>query len=110
MRGITIQADKTRMLRFSINAMIEYKQARGEEIMSALARMNDGVDFEFIRYMFYLGLKHEDKELTEEKTGEILDILFEEHGIEYVAELLGDAISKAFGIKETPGQSHSKNK
>ena len=54
-----------------------------------------------------LGLKHEDKELTEEKTGEILDILFEEHGIEYVAELLGDAISKAFGIKETPGQSHS---
>ena len=28
MRGIAIQADKTRMLRFSINAMIEYKQAR----------------------------------------------------------------------------------
>ena len=97
------------MLRFSINAMIEYKHARGEEITSALARMNDGVDFEFIRYMFYLGLKHEDKELTEEKTGEILDILFEEHGMEYVAEILGEAIAKAFGVKEAPGVSHSKN-
>ena len=52
MRGIAIQADKTRMLRFSINAMIEYKHARGEEITTALARMNDGVDFEFIRYLF----------------------------------------------------------
>ena len=110
MRGITIQADKTRMLRFSINAMIEYKQARGEEIMTALARMNDGIDFEFLRYMYFLGLKHEDKELTEEKTGEIMDVLLEEKGIEYVAEILSEAITKAFGIKETPGQSHSKNK
>ena len=110
MRGITIQADKTRTQRYSNKIMKEYKYARREEIKTSTAKMNDGVDFEFIRYMFYLGLKHEDKELTEEKTGEILDILFEEHGIEYVAELLGDAISKAFGIKETPGQSHSKNK
>ena len=110
MRGITIQADRTRMLRFSINAMIEYKQTKGEDIIKAFSRLENEFDFEFFRYLFYIGLKHEDKELTEEKTGEILDILFEEHGMEYVAELLGDAISKAFGIKETPGQSHSKNK
>lgn len=109
MRGITIQADRTRMLRFSINAMIEYKQVKGEDIMKAFGRMENELDFEFLRYMFYLGLKHEDRELTEEKVGDILDILLEENGIEYVAELLSEAITKAFGIKETPGASHSKN-
>lgn len=109
MRGITIQADRTRMLRFSINAMIEYKQTKGEDIMKALARLEKDFDFELFRYLFYIGLKHEDKELTEEKTGEILDILFEEHGMEYVAEILGEAIAKAFGVKEAPGVSHSKN-
>ena len=109
MRGITIQADKTRMLRFSINAMIEYKQTKGEDIMKALSRLENEFDFEFFRYLFYIGLKHEDKELTEEKRGEILDILFEEHGMEYVAEILGETIAKAFVVKEAPGVSHSKN-
>lgn len=109
MRGIAIQADRTRMLRFSINSMIEYKQTKGEDIMKAFAKMEKELDFEFLRYLFYLGLKHEDKELTEEATGEIMDILFEEYGIEHVANLLSEAITKAFGIKETPGVSHSKN-
>ena len=109
MKGITIIADKTRVLRFSINSMIEYKQTKGEDIMKAIARLDDGFDLEFLRYMFYLGLKWEDKELTEEQTGEVLDVLFEEKGIEYVAEILGEAFSKAFGIKETPGESHQKN-
>ena len=63
------------MLRFSINAMIEYKQTKGEDIIKAFSRLENEFDFEFFRYLFYIGLKHEDKELTEEKTGEILDIL-----------------------------------
>ena len=29
--------------------------------------------------------------------------------MEYVAEILGEAIAKAFGVKEAPGVSHSKN-
>lgn len=107
--GITIQADKTRMLRFNINAMIEYKKMRGEDIIKAFSRLEKEFDFEFIRFMFYLGLKHEDKDLTEEKTGEILDILCQEKGLEYVAEILTEAITKAFGIKETPAKSIQKN-
>lgn len=110
MKGITIQADKIRMLRFSINNMIEYKRAKGEDIMKAFARLENDFDFEFLRYMYYLGLKHEDKELTEEKTGEILDIILEDKDFEYVVEVLSEGITKAFGIKETPGDSVSKNK
>ena len=109
MRGITIQADKTRMLRFSINAMIEYKQTKGEDIMKALARLEKDFDFELFRYLFYVGLKHEDKELTAELPGENIDILFVERRIAFVATILGDAIAKAFGVKEAPGVSHSKN-
>ena len=109
MKGITIVADKTRMLRFSINAMIEYKQTRKEDIVQSLGRLENELDFELIRYLFYLGLKHEDKELTEEKVGDVLDILLEENGIEYVANILGEALNKAFGIKETPGEAHLKN-
>lgn len=109
MKGITIQADRTRMLRFNINSMIEYKQAKGEDIMKAFSRMEKEIDFEFLRYLFYLGLKHEDKGLTEEATGEIMDIILEDKGIEYLANILAEAITKAFGIKETPGVSHAKN-
>lgn len=111
MKGTTIQADKTRMLRFSINTMIEYKKAKGEDITKALNKMGDNtIDFEFLRYMFYLGLKHEDKKLSEEKTGEILDVILEDKGMEYLVQNLAEALTKAFGIKETPGVSNQKKR
>ena len=57
MRGITIQADRTRMLRFSINAMIEYKQTKGEDIMKALSRLENEFDFEFFQILVLYRIK-----------------------------------------------------
>lgn len=106
MKGIIINADKTRMLRLNINRMAEYKKTRGEDITASLSKLQDSVDFELIRYIFYLGLKHEDKDLTEEGAGDILDILIENQGLEYVVSVLVEAITAALGIKDDLIQDH----
>ena len=103
MKGIDIKADKNRTLRYSINAMITFKKERGVDFATALTSLEDGLDFELLRYIFYLGLRWEDPELTEEKAGEIMDIIIEEQGIDGLSQILVDAINKALGVKEAQG-------
>ena len=105
----TVKLDKARNIVLGFKAMQEFKNITGKSLTKINFEDENLEVEEIVPVIYYAGLKHEDKELTEEKTGEILDILFEEHGMEYVAEILGEAIAKAFGVKEAPGVSHSKN-
>jgi hypothetical protein len=78
MKGIDIKADKNRTLRYSINAMIQFKRDKKVNITTALQGFASEVDFELLRYIFWLGLVWEDKELTEDSAGEVMDAAIEE--------------------------------
>lgn len=103
MKGIDIKADKNRTLRYSINTMITFKRERGVDFATALSSLENGLDFELLRYIFYLGLRWEDPELTEDKAGEIMDIIIEENGIEGLSNILVEAVQMALGVKEAQG-------
>lgn len=93
---VTIEADKARNLKFTYNALITLQEDFGLEV----DKIGDGMTFKDIRSFYYCGLKHEDKELTEEKVGDLLDDMIEKFGMEYVGTKLAEAVMKAFGIKE----------
>jgi hypothetical protein len=97
MKGINIVADKNRTLRFTINTMIQFKKDRHQDFATALTSMSDTLDMELLRYLYYIGLKWEDKDLTEEQTGDVMDAIIENDGIEGLAQHLSDAIEMALG-------------
>lgn len=103
MKGIDIKADKNRTLRFTINSMIQFKRERKQNFTQALTSLADNFDMELLRYLYYLGLRWEDPELTEEKAGDIMDIIISEQGMEGLALNISDAINVALGQQnETP--------
>lgn len=102
MKGIDIKADKNRTLRFTINSMIQFKKDRKKEFATALTEMGTNLDMELLRYLYYIGLRWEDADLTEEKAGDIMDAIIEDVGIEGLAQYLSDAVAMALGQKNNP--------
>lgn len=90
--------DKSRQLRFTTNALILL-----EELMQKPITKLDfnNVGLKDIRMIIYCGLKHEDKNLTLEKTGELLDY----SDLESISKVLGEALSNSFGPKKEGNSS-----
>ena len=103
MKGIDIKADKNRTLRFTINSMIQVKKDKKKDFAKLITELSvdDSLDIELLRYLFYIGLKWEDPELTEEKVGDIMDIILENEGIQGLAQYLYEAITKALGENQS---------
>ncbi|WP_026565880.1 hypothetical protein [Bacillus sp. UNC41MFS5] len=91
---VAFDADKTRNLKYGMNAMIQLEKKLGKSL-TALA--NEEFKLEDLRSMLFIGLKWEDKELTEDAVGDIMDEAIEKHGMEYISEKLGEALQGAFG-------------
>ena len=90
-----IKMDKTRNLRYGMNALIELENLLGKPI----TELDDELSMKDMRTIFYVGLKCEDRELTHERTGELMDegIFNNEEGLQYLAETLGKAIERSLG-------------
>lgn len=75
--GVEIILDQPRHLRFDLNGIIDLSDALGVkdpgEFDKALGQAV-GSDFRWLRKVLWIGLRHEDSELTEEQTGAIIDI------------------------------------
>jgi hypothetical protein len=105
MYGIDIKADKNRTLRFTINSMIQVKKDKGKDFGRLVSDLviDNSFDIGLLRYLYWLGLKWEDPELTEEGAGDIMDIIIANEGIDGLAGHITDAITKALGAdKNTP--------
>lgn len=109
MKGIDIKADKNRTLRFTINSMIQVKKDKKKDFATLITELgqDDSLDIELLRYLYYVGLKWEDAELTEDKVGDIMDTIIENEGIQGLAEHLSDAVSKALGAENTTPDPNS---
>jgi hypothetical protein len=96
----SIEMDKVRNLSYGINSLIELEKRMGKNLTSL---SGDSFGLSDLRTILFVGLKHEDRELTEEKTGEIMDIAIENSGIEYLSKKLAEAMQSVFrGVKESP--------
>lgn len=93
--------EEVRHLKFGFNALIELEQILGK---SLTAIEDNELAMSDLRAMFYVALKHEDKELTLEGTGDVLDDMIGELGITAISEKIGEAISKSLGNKALPSK------
>ena len=93
-RGITIELDRPRTLRYGINALAKVEDLTGKSVM-ALDLSNVGI--KDLLVIIYAGLYHEDKTLTVEAVGDLID---EYSDINTVADKVGKALTLAFGKPE----------
>jgi hypothetical protein len=81
---VKIMLDKERTLKFTLNTLIEVEDKLGH----SLADLGDKISIRSMRTLLTAGLRHEDKELTEEFVGEYISM----ENMAEVQEALGDAI------------------
>lgn len=94
MRSVQIQLDVVRNLRFGMGALARLEKELGIKITD----MNlETISFYDIVNLCYVGFKHEDKELTLDKT---MDILDEYGNVEEIGNAIGKAIELSFGKQE----------
>lgn len=94
-KGVSIQLDKPRTLRYGMNALAKIEDITGKTIMS-LDLTSLGI--KDLLVIVYAGLCHEDKNLTLEQVGDLLD---EYTDITTLAEKVGEALTEAFGKPKT---------
>jgi len=90
-KGVSVKLDKQRTLRYGINAIITLEESLGCKITEFdLEKMS----FKQLRDIIHAGLLHEDKELTPEVVGDLIDTY---SSIEEIAEKMSYAFDLAFG-------------
>jgi len=94
-----IEMDKTRNVKFGMNGLIELEELMGKPI----SEIENGFSMEDLRTFFYVGLKWEDKDLTPEKVGDLMDQAIEknEEGFNYLAEVMTEAVEKALKTNQS---------
>lgn len=102
--GVTINLDRPRTLRYGMNALAKIEDITGKSI---LALDLNKVGIKDLLAIVYGGLYHEDKTLTIEKVGDLID---EYSNLNEIAEKLGEALTAAFGGAKaeqtaTPGEA-----
>ena len=78
MKSVTIQLDRPRRLRFDYNALSDVEEKAGMGIGAILSEQRIG--FAMTRVLLWGGLKWEDRKLTLEKVGELLQAYFQGGG------------------------------
>ena len=92
-----IKLDKMRNVVLGFQALQEFKKITGKSL-TKIDFESEELDVEsIVPAIFYAGLKHEDKELTLEKTVELLDCHL---GIKGAIELIPRIMNDAFGVQE----------
>ncbi len=92
--SVLIALDKPRNIRLNTNALVKVEEVLDRPISDFGASFG----IKEIRAMLWAGLLHEDKSLSLDTTGDLID----EAGFEYVAEKVGEAINIAMGKTEQP--------
>lgn len=90
-KGITYNLDKPRTLRYGMNALAKIEDITGKSLMSLDL---NSVGVKDLLAIVYAGLYHEDKDLTIESVGDLID---EYSSINEVADKVGKALTEAFG-------------
>ena len=90
-KAVSIEMDKIRNLRFGTNAISMAEDLLGRPITA----IGTSVGIKDLRVLYYCGLYWEDKELTLDDVGDLMDIVMEEQGTEYLGNKIAEAIQQA---------------
>ena len=93
-QGVTIQLDKPRTLRYGMNALAKIEDITKKPI-TKLDLNNVGI--RDLLVIIFAGLCHEDKTLTVDKVGDLIE---EYSDINTLADKIGEAFTLAFGKEE----------
>lgn len=93
-KSVAIELDKARNLRYGMNALCTIEEIIGKPI-SAL-NLNS-LSMKELRAILYAGLVYEDKTLTEESVGALID---DYSNIKDISIKLGEAFTLAFGERK----------
>lgn len=89
--------DKEYELKYTVNTLCIMAED-GIDVMN-IADMN--INIVTIRDLFYYGLKHENKRITKNQAGELMDELLEYgYSFKELVELVMDALTKSLGKKK----------
>lgn len=93
--SVLIELDKLRNIRLNTNALVKLEDIIGKP----LSEIGSNFGIKEIRSILFVGLLHEDKSLTLDAVGDLIDLV----GVEAVAEAVGKAMELAIGkpAKET---------
>jgi hypothetical protein len=90
-KTVLIELDKARNLRYGINALCTIEELLGKPIT---ALDLNRISIKDLRTILFAGLVHEDKDLTPEIVGELID---DYSDFTTISSKLGDAFTLAFG-------------
>ena len=85
---VSIELDKKRTLRYTLNALAEIEDVLGVPL-SQMSELEMGV--KTVRTMLWAGLLHEDENLTEKAVGNMVDF----GNLEYIQTKVSEAFSAA---------------
>jgi hypothetical protein len=85
---VKIMLDKERTIKFTLNTLIEVEDALGHP----LAELGDKISIRAMRTLLTAGLRHEDKELTEEYVGELITMDNMKEVQEALAKAMGGSV------------------
>lgn len=88
---VTVELDKPRRLRYGINALCMIEDMLGKPLTKL---DTDRMSIKDIRTVLYCGLAGDDKDLTPEKVGDLID---EHSNLEEIIQKMTEAITLAFG-------------
>lgn len=87
---VAINLDRERHLKFNLNSLITIERITGQRF----DKMGDDMSLETLRAMLFAGLSWEDKELTLDEIGELIDF----ENLEQVMDKLNEAMA---GLKSS---------
>jgi hypothetical protein len=88
---ILVNLDKERKLRFGMGAVLEFQQLAGLNLLEAANNISPEVAVKMAWVMF----KQEDKELTLEKTAELIDERYDGNMFDFISQIQ-EALTIAF--------------
>lgn len=98
---VDITFDKPRRLRFDLNALVDVEGIAGKSLTALLGDLS----LTTLRDLTWAGLKHEDRRLTRDRVGDLLQTYLQNGGTtEQLIERIVDALEQSgvFKPKENP--------
>lgn len=90
MTGVPVELDRTRELRYGVNALCILEEKIGKSLAEILGK---GMGISMLRMVWWAGLVWDDKELTEEAAGNLMDeFMASGHAFGEVSDLITQAL------------------
>jgi len=87
---------KTRYLRYGTNALVAVEEKLNCPLSDIGSKLSGNVGIKDLRILFWAGLMGDDKELTLDGAGDLIDEAVDKGGITFVAEKIAEAFAAAF--------------